>query len=246
MTDDDELEMAIYVFDDHYRKKKPGKADFLLLPGWELPDGGGTGRLPKLPAVEGGDLSGDGDGATYFVCLAYYDSGNLSDLADCSTARRFVGVRVPDVARALLMAGRDEEFDGELGRLRAALAAGVRGRTGEEVGFRAAIRKDPSDVASWSAYSDWLQERGRPAAGLELLRAALAAVKPDAGGRRPRHAAKDLIRITPHMAQACKYTGTSDDGDCFHQWILFDDRWVAAHPALAAGILTFGTRWDVL
>ena len=35
LTDDDELEMAVYVFDDHYRATNPGKADFLLLDGWE-------------------------------------------------------------------------------------------------------------------------------------------------------------------------------------------------------------------
>jgi hypothetical protein len=33
--------------------------------------------------------------------------------------------------------------------------------------------------------------------------------------------------------------------DYYDQWIFFDDRW-AAHPTLAAGILTFAARWDVL
>ncbi len=47
LTDDDETEMAIYLFDDHYRAANPGKTDFLLHEGWELPTGAGdSGRGP--------------------------------------------------------------------------------------------------------------------------------------------------------------------------------------------------------
>lgn len=52
LTDDDELEMAVYVFDDHYRAANPGKADFLLLDGWELPEGDADGVfLPPAAAT---------------------------------------------------------------------------------------------------------------------------------------------------------------------------------------------------
>ena len=55
-----------------------------------------------------------------------------------------------------------------------------------------------------------------------------------------------MIRVTPHMVQACFHTARWGKKDLYHQWIFFDDRWAAAHPTLAAGILTFASRWDVL
>ena len=34
--------------------------------------------------------------------------------------------------------------------------------------------------------------------------------------------------------------------DTYETWIFFDDRWVAAHPTLAEGMVRFDSRWDVL
>jgi len=57
-TDDDELEMAVYVFDDHYRKANPGKADFLLHDGWELPHGAADGKFQVPKGAKMRDLAG--------------------------------------------------------------------------------------------------------------------------------------------------------------------------------------------
>src|SRR6516225_7022271 len=92
----------------------------------------------------------------------------------------------------------------------------------------------------WAVYSDLLQERGRPIAGLYLLEAALRAEK--------------FAGVTPHMAQACKHEGRWPETpflwfaphDSYTQWVYFDDHWAAANPTLAAGILQFAARWDVL
>jgi hypothetical protein len=102
-------------------------------------------------------------------------------------------------------------------------------------------------------YSDWLQERGQPPAGLYLLEAALGAEK-FWGARENRNPALDRVKVTAHMAQACKHEGryTRDTfrgpapRDSYTQWVYFDDRWVAAHPTLATGILRFAALWDVL
>jgi hypothetical protein len=55
------------------------------------------------------------------------------------------------------------------------------------------------------------------------------------------------------MAQACKHENrwhirksAKNYRDTFAQFIYFDDRWASAHPTLAAGVLTFASRWDVL
>jgi hypothetical protein len=102
-------------------------------------------------------------------------------------------------------------------------------------------------------YSDWLQERGRPPAGLSLLEAALRAEK-FAEARKNRDPSLDRVKVTPHMAQACKHEGRWPDepflwfapSDSYTQWVYFDDRWAPANPTLAAGILRFAARWDVL
>lgn len=57
------------------------------------------------------------------------------------------------------------------------------------------------------------------------------------------------LHVGPHLAQLCHATEhwrSHHRTDLYHQWILFDDRWAAAHPALANAILRYARRWDVL
>jgi uncharacterized protein (TIGR02996 family) len=247
LTDDDELEMAVYVFDDHYRAANPGKADFLLLDGWELPSGEAEGqfRPPETATLKDlADKPRSGAPVAYAAFLAHYDSCNLADLYGGS---RVAGVRVPDLARYVLTEWADVEMDGEWETLREALQEHLKAPQGEDAGFLAAIRDQPDELTHWGAYADWLQDRDEPAPGIGLLRAALAlADVRDGSVRYSRDSSKDMIRVTPHMVQACFHTARWGKKDLYHQWIFFDDRWAAAHPTLAAGILTFASRWDVL
>jgi uncharacterized protein (TIGR02996 family) len=250
-TDDDELEFAVYVFDDHYRKANPGKADFLLHEGWELPDGAADGKFQVPRGAKAHDLAGKpkpGGPATYAAFLAYYDSGNL----DLDGAQRVAGVALPDLARYALTEFSDTEAEGEWRlayewrQLRKALQSHLRSRGGADAGFRAAIRKNPHDETSWGAYADWLQELDEPPPGSVLLGGALRRVTPagEQSGRRLKPT--EMVRVTPHMVQASFHVATWGKDKLYHQWIFFDDKWAAAHPTLAAGILTFAYQWDVL
>jgi uncharacterized protein (TIGR02996 family) len=250
LTDDDEIEMAVYVFDDHYRAAKPGKADFLLLDGWELPAGESSKPAPKLPRTVRMVPEGDGEGTVYSASLFVLDSANLSEL---SAPGRIDGVRIPDLARHLLLHTDEDAFDFGLQEVRDNLHALLRRRKGQETGFRNAIRKDPAELTNWAAYSDWLVERDLPPAGLHLLEQALRA-KDFSDARDNRKPKLDCVKVTEHAAQASKHEGRWPDepfmwfspNDTFAQFLFFDDRWAAAHPTLAAGILTFASRWDVL
>lgn len=247
LTDDDELEMAVYLFDDHFRAANPGKADFLLLDGWVLPVGDADGVFVKPPGVRVVDLNGvlnPGElPVTYAAFLAHYDSSNLNDL---SGGYRVAQTRLPDLARYILAEWADTEMDGEWEAIREGLRDALRIRGDDAAGFIAAVRDNPAESTHWAAWTDWLAERDEPAPGLRLLRAAFESVDPHDGSTRPsRDPSKDMFRITPHMAQAVFHTANWND-DLYHQWIFFDDRWAAAHPTLAAGILTFASRWDVL
>ncbi|MBY0458800.1 MAG: TIGR02996 domain-containing protein [Gemmataceae bacterium] len=255
MTDDDEIDMAVYVFDDHYRAANPGKADFLLLPDWELPAGASDEPPPDLGDIETDLLEprGAGEGVLY----AFYEapgSDNLRDKNECDTPYRVEGVRVPDLARHLLCLTDTEELYFVLAEVREGLVKLLAQPAGEDAGFLAAIRDQPTEGTHWDAYSDWLQERDLPASGLHLLERALRSEKYSLArnGRKP---AFDRVKVTPHMAQACKHEGrwygkpVTDEithHDTFGQFIFFDDKWAAAHPTLARSILTFASRWDVL
>jgi len=250
LTEWGDNQRAVYVFDDHYRAKKPGKADFLLLDGWALPEGESDARPPKLPKTTEAKPSGDADGTLYFISTFVDCKYNLEDLCD---AYRIPGLRVPDLARYLLLHPEPAELDFPLLSIHSGLLEVFHAPSGDDAGFLAAIRDQPAEMTNWAAYSDWLADRDRLAAGLHLLDLTLRseAAAPRGDQRKPQ---LDLVRVTPHMAQSCKHDGRYPDApgddlttdDWFEQYIFFDDRWAAAHPTLAAGVLTFASRWDVL
>lgn len=249
LTDDDEREMAVYVFDDHYRAANPGKADFLLLDGWELPAGASDAPTPALPETNPYDKPGTGDGSVYLFSLFCSDSCNLSDL---SPPGRIDGLRLPDLAGHLLLYPDKDGLGFGLMELEEALQV-VLLEEGEDEGFRSAIREQPGELTHWAAYSDWLVERDLPPAGIHLLDRALR-LKTFSGGRKNRNPELDRAKATAHVAQVCKHEGRWPDEpflwfsprDTFVQFLFFDDRWAAAHPTLAAGLITFASRWDVL
>jgi uncharacterized protein (TIGR02996 family) len=249
LMEDGDNQEAVYFFDDHFRAAAPGLTDFLLLDGWELPGTWSDAEPVSLPDCPRLTPHGDGDGTLYAVDLFKDCKYNLDDLAG---GLRVEGVRVPDLCRFVLTHPNDDDIGYGLFRLRAALQDLLTAPDGEDAGFLAEIRDDPGDLLHWSVYSDWLTDRGLPPAGLYLLEAALRAAKPG-GPCQTRDPARDLIKVIPHMAQACKheegdtpsYPGARHR-DIYTQWIFFDDRWVAAHPTLAAGLLEFAARWDVL
>jgi uncharacterized protein (TIGR02996 family) len=249
LTDDDELEMAIYIFDDYYARKDPERAAFLTREDWRLPDGAGTApfkpknKTPKLKP------RGRWEGSTYLTFLAYCDSGNLTDLGDQAGHMRIDGVRLPDLPRYLLAVTPEEEekrIGGELQELQDAVRKAADAGEGYERGFLSAITADPADDAAWAAYSDWLEEHGRQPAGQHLLERALRRVNPtECHNNRKR--AKDQALVQSHVAQVCLHTARwTWAGDLYHHWALFDDCWASAHADLANSLLRFASRWDVL
>jgi uncharacterized protein (TIGR02996 family) len=251
LTDWGDNQRAVYVFDDHFRARKPGKADFLLLDGWELPAGESDGPVPRLPKTSLTKRPGKAEGTLYFADTFVDCKYNLEDLE--GNASRLPGVRVPDLARYLLLQRDPESLHFTLGKLHDALREVLEKPAGEDAGFLAAIRDQPEELTNWGAYSDWLQDRDLPPAGLHLLDLALRTGW-FAADRESRRLCLDRMKVTAHMAQACKHEGRypdrpgdeATDADCWEQFFFFDDRWAAAHPTLAAGVITFTSRWDVL
>lgn len=249
LTDDDEMEMAVYVFDDHFVRANPGKADFLLLPSWELPGGAADGPALEWPNAQVIEPDGTGEGFVYALALYADSSSNLEDLNSPTCVR---GVRLPDLARYVLLHPEPDEMCSGFLELCQALYAVLQHPEGEDAGFLKAIRDNPAELTNWGAYSDWLNDSGLPVAGIHLIDRALRADCFD--GRANRRHELDLSKTTDHMAQVCRHEGRWPDEpklwftphDTFAQFAFFDDRWCAAHPALARALLTFASRWDVL
>jgi uncharacterized protein (TIGR02996 family) len=173
-TDDDELQVCYYVFDDEYLAQHGKRAAYLLNDGWRLPGGHADGPFEPTEPIdeEPWGPAGKGAGTTYVAVVAYRDSGNLEDL---SPAARIESVRLPDLARYLAETTPADTRGGYLLLLRSQLLAAPLTTDPAEEGFRSALLDDPGDEASWRAYSDWLQERGDRPAGLLLLEQALKA-----------------------------------------------------------------------
>lgn len=251
LTDWGDNQRAIYVFDDHYLKKNARKTDFLLLDGWELPAGESTKKPPKLPeTTQNGEA--DGEGTVYLVCGFVDCKYNLEDVGPPES---IAGLRLPDLARYALLQPDPYDMAFPLGKIHDAIAEVLKKPKGEDAGFLVAIRDQPDELTNWGAYSDWLQDRDLPPAGIHLLDRVMRSDKCAFEGskRKPEF---DCVKVTPHMAQASKHEGyygptpKKQKGltgeDLFTQFIFFDDRWAAAHPVLAANVLTFASRWDVL
>jgi uncharacterized protein (TIGR02996 family) len=248
LIDYDDNQVALYLFDDHFRALYPGLTDFLLLEGWELPGTWSDTGLSCLLATPHCVLPGDGEGSVYTLSLFTDCKYNLDDLSGGS---RIEGARVPDLCRYVLTHPDEKQLDYELRWIRRTLQEMLATSDGEDAGFLDAIRNEPGERLHWNVYSDWLAERGLPPAGLFLLETALrAATFP--GARESRDPALDRVKVTPHMAQACKHeeraacSAPPRSRDSYTQWIYFDDRWIAANPTLATGVLRFAARWDVL
>src|SRR5262249_37861150 len=105
-TDDDELEMVIYLFDDHYAAANPARAAFLLHDGWQLPAGAGAGGFRTSEKTRLISRDRKGTGTTYLAILAFYASDNIDGL---SGAERIDGVRLPDLPPHLLTVQPDTD-----------------------------------------------------------------------------------------------------------------------------------------
>jgi len=250
LGEDDDLQTAVYLFDDHYVNKNRHRATFLMRTDWRLPDGASEEEL-KPKGVPNTAKLVRGVGVTYFAHFATYDIGMLSDLPNRDLRGVVAAVRVADFPRYLFaMRNRlaenpdDETLSHELCQLVRGLDVVIEKAKGDEKAFLAALTADPDDYGVWCAYSYWRMERDR----LPLLADVLLLYEPywDAI-EGTRQAMMDDALTQTHVAQLSKHVGRLEGGaDRFHHFILFDDEWANAHRDLAASILRTASRWDPL
>jgi len=227
-TDDDEVDIAYFVLDDSFA---PARTAYMLHEDFELPaDAADAPYTPRVP-VTALRPGGDGAGATYVVFLTGYDSASL----DLDGPRVIPGVRLPDLADHLRRIEPDvteTAWPRELLLLRAMLADPAL----DLAGALRACNAFPIDQFGGAVIGD---------AGLGPLARAHAAIEALRGRweREPEHVAASQLQITPHLVQGALRLHLEG---AYHQWIVFDDRWAAAHRDLADSLLAWATHWDVL
>jgi uncharacterized protein (TIGR02996 family) len=170
LTDDDELELAYYFFDDEFICRNPGSAEYLLSEGWRLPDGcTEPGFVTQIPTTLVEPTRFFSQGTTYLVFLRHSEA---DELTHPSGGYRIEGIRLPDLTQHLATHS-PLGWPFELLLLRSQLLADEDAPTPEERAFLAELREKPAEGAGWQMYADWLAEHGETALGARLLGRAL-------------------------------------------------------------------------
>ncbi|GII91199.1 hypothetical protein [Sinosporangium siamense] len=260
-TDDDEVQVAYFFFDDSFVEVHPDWVDFQL---WERE------RLPDIPVIEeireNEEVSlpahvsqllhqfrqplqarpftpldpvhelalppSAAEGVTYVV-VQQPDGQCLRYLRPVA----ITGARVPDLADRLREPS--DEWDGVLGLLRALLAPDER-----ELGpaLHRCNRWPWSETGpeTGGLAGEHAAVHERAMARLDSGEASPAPLDPYTEGRDP---AKTVVHTTSHMVQMSIHVSGIFG---YEQWFLFDDLWAAAHVSLARSLLRYGTAWDPL
>lgn len=223
LTSDEDGESAWFFFDDEAQAKLPRNLAWLIHEAADLPEGDADRpfAVAPLPALA---PAGEGEGATY-ACL-YTLHGRP---AVAGRAFAIPGVRLPDLA-------------GWLRRTTPAPAAdGQEGWPVELSLLRALV--DPADTTIGPALSraaayplDAVLARAShaPLGAGPIDEARAEAAKAAEGLSLPEGRAAPVVHETAHAAIMAAQVS---DRLGYQQWILFDDRWGAAHPELSTSIL---------
>jgi hypothetical protein len=237
-TDDDEVSLAYYFFDDDAVREHPDETAWLLEEDPLLFDDGEDGGFapPERARIRALEPTGAGVGETYACLFTFYDGDTLPGQASV-----FRGVRLPElaahlrsVAPASRPSGASPDILGawpiELRALRGLLRPEDRSLEGvlarcAAYPFDAVVRRLGSTELGVGTYED---ARGEIAAAAE-------------GKAHRGDPSRSIVHAGEHVAVLCAHTSKAFG---FQQWVLFDDRWAAANPDLAGSLLLYASDWD--
>lgn len=158
LTDDDELDVAYYIFDDVFLDENKGKAEFLLLDGFELPteekSESDVTEFDIRAALNFISTAGGGDGFLFFATMSEYGSGG--NLTDIDGGWVIEGLRLPDLPEYLSAILSDRGEPGyapvELLLLRSQLFSDGGNDTDAADSNLTALLSDPRNKGSWQKY----------------------------------------------------------------------------------------------
>lgn len=223
LTDDDEIELAWYVFDETYKQQNMDKLAVWFTKG-DLPSLGELSvastqskqiDIADLPRLS---LANDADKATYLVASPIYDGANLED----TCAVKLEGVRLPELIAKLV---EIEEFeDDEIYTATSTLE------------YLQTIAKaiNSNDITKIIAVFNQYPATEVDEISIETFEE----LKEQSLGNEPE---KSLLNINEHLIEL----GINSMGAYYNYYVMFDDLWVADNEQLATSLLHFGKGWQV-
>lgn len=239
-TDDDEVGLAYFFLDADAKARHADALGYLLHEPWPLPrDASPSDDAafdPGLVLPEVGPAGHD-QGATYVVLGTFYDSDSLLGGSYVLT-----GVRVPGLCEHLRRVAPAPMPPTEWGYvapwpLELRLLRGLV-REGEPTLGPALARLRDYPIEDLGQRSTRDLGMDTHAEAVEGFSEAAASLRPNSGD-----AALTRIDVAEHIAQVTQHVSRTFG---YQQWFVFDDRWAAAHPALARSLLRYGVQWDPL
>jgi hypothetical protein len=229
-TDDDEIDLCWYVFDDVYAATYPERTALYTRYTADLP-------ADTAPAVEvftwPDDLSeitpaGGLAGRVYAVFVGVYDGGVIEDLEGAAVIE---GLRLPDLLHWLRQTDRptcqDYTYDGQFALL-------------------SKIARTLPTADAQELLENFVQ---RPLTSLSQTRSlddVLSLEFPAILQLPPRNTpAKSTISVTDHLWEVHINSGDFATEAYYDYLALFDDLWAATHPTLAANLLRFAAGGDL-
>lgn len=244
LTDDDELQLAYYFFDDHYLKANDGKASFMLREEWRLPEDFSSDSTRLQESCTSLRPSGGGTGTTYCAFLSYYDGGNLTDIEGPICID---GLRLPTLIKYLhdaqpaVSSNGTSEWPFELRLVRALLPENIEHSSSADLErvLEQASQCPVSKITNELNFEKFgIASLSQSKIELELRSQAVGATV---------DCDPPLIQVSEHVAQISLNTDTfSDEVKVYQRWIFFDDLWAGCNVDLANSILCYAKKWDVL
>lgn len=254
-TDDDEVDLAYALVPGALVRDDPARWAWWAFAQERLPDTAGAGgwrpsfdiRSRPLPGLRAGRAPGVG--RTWVVLLTSYDGDTFG------FPGTFVldGVRVPELGRALREAlpaseGAGRRWPYELRLLRAMVAPGEQG-VGPALGRCAEFPvhrlggssgRLGDDATHEAAFDAFVGAVDGHLSALPRARSRWAFTRAATPEERASHGDAAMVDVGEHHATLF----TAGSHRYFDQWVVFDDLWASANPALADGLLVFATAWD--
>jgi hypothetical protein len=239
-TDDDEVDLAYYFFDDTLAAASDQTA-YLLLEDWRLPVAlGEGGRFDEPAGVRRLTARRGGTGASYVVALKPED--HFAHSCDLVPPTVLVGVRLPELAshlRSVRPSPADPGWPATLLILRS-LVAPMDQRVGPT------LRRYTHSVGRMQERDAAEQVRRSATQGHATAHGALEELlqRPPPGqgtSWSEPDAARSCVSDTEHLVQALVHVHELFG---YERWYLFDDVWADSHPELAASLLRYASSWD--
>ncbi len=222
------IEMAWYIFDQHYAHQNPERTTFMLYPDWQLPKSfGNKGFVPLAPF---GYLPkrGKSQGKTFIVFLTSYDEDNLNSLEE---ALAIDGVRLDGLIDYLRGLSFLESYPMELV---------IMSQLVKDYGIE--TLHELCQTIARTRFHDIAQDYTFNKDGFALLHAYWKQTEEQ----------ELLWSLSPHCLQisnefVSQLSGAIPEGAAiFNEWFIFDDLWAEANPHLATSLLYYAAQWDVL